>query len=112
MKRAIQALWRRHPLVSVGFGLAVIISLVFAIRGLMFAGMLWMRAEQPVEGWMTPRFIALAYGIGVREVEAALGLTDADARGVSLDRLAGQTGQPVAEVMAPINALIRSKAAE
>lgn len=112
MNRIVHRLWQRHPLLTAGFGLAVLASVIFAFRGLMFAGMLWLRAEQPVEGWMTPRFIALAYGIAVEEVEATLGLTDDDARGRSLDRLAGESGRPVAELMEPLNALIRSQAPE
>lgn len=112
MKRVLYRLWQRHPLLTTGFGLAVMASVVFAFRGLMFAGMLWLRAEQPVEGWMTPRFIALAYGIAIEEVEATLGLSDDDARGRSLDRLAIDEGRPVAELMEPLNILIRSKAPE
>ena len=112
MKRTIRALWQRHPMLTAGFGLAVLAALVFAFRGLMFAGMLWMRAEQPVEGWMTPHFIALAYGLEIEAVEAALGLTEDDRRGQSLDRLAAGQGRPVSALMAPLDALIRSQAAE
>lgn len=102
----IRKLWQRHPLLTTAFGLAVLASLVFALRGLMFAGMLWLRAEQPVEGWMTPRFIALVYGLEVEAVEATLGLTDDDARGLSLERLAQMQGRPVADLMEAVNATI------
>ena len=112
MKRAIIGLWRRHPMLTAGFGLAVLAALVFAFRGLMFAAMLWMRAEQPVEGWMTPHFIALAYGIEIEAVEAVLGLTEDDRRGQSLDRLAAGQGKHVSALVEPRNALIRSQALE
>lgn len=112
MTRMLRRLWQRHPLIAAGFGMAVLASLVFALRGAMFAAMLWMRAEQPVEGWMTPRFIALAYGLPVYQVEQTLGLTDTDARGHSLDRLAREQGRPVADLMEPLNTAIRAKAAE
>lgn len=112
MNRVFHRLWHRHPLLTAGFGLAVLASVVFAFRGLMFAGMLWMRAEQPVEGWMTPRFIALAYGIAVEEVEATLGLTEDEARGLSLDRLSWQTGRPLEDLIGPLDTLIRSQAPE
>lgn len=102
----IRRLWQRHPVLSAAFGLAVLASVGFALRGLMFAGMLWLRAEQPVEGWMTPRFIALVYGLEVERVETGLGLRDSDARGLSLERLARLQGRPVAELMETVNAII------
>ncbi len=112
MRRTFRRLWQRHPMLTAGFGLAVLTALIFALRGLMFAGMLWMRAEQPLEGWMTPRFIALAYGLDIESVEAALGLTDDDRRGQSLDRLAAGHGRPVSALIEPLDALIRGQAME
>lgn len=112
MTRILRRLWQRHPLLAAAFVMAVLAALVFALRGLVFAGMLWMRAEQPVEGWMTPRFIALAYGLPVERVEQTLGLTDDDARGKSLDKLARQQGRPLADLIAPLNAAIRAKAGQ
>ena len=112
MTAILRRLWQRHPLLTAGFGLAVLASLVFAVRGLVFAGMLWMRAEQPVEGWMTPRFIALAYGLDIEAVEEVLGLAGDDRRGQSLDRLAAGQAKPVSALMEPVNALIRAQAPE
>lgn len=59
----ILRLWRTNPILSLAFVLAVAACLFFTGRAALFATNLYFRSEKPVAGWMTPRYIALAYGL-------------------------------------------------
>jgi hypothetical protein len=54
----IRRIWQRNPLLSAAFLLAVASCLFFTWRAVDMALILTNRAEKPVAGWMTPRYIA------------------------------------------------------
>ncbi len=69
---------RHHPLMSIGFALALCAVLFFA-AGFMRQAIYWSdpaHHEQPVEGWMTPRYIANSWGVDGHELAKHLGLTE------------------------------------
>jgi hypothetical protein len=57
--------WRRHPVLTTGFVLAVVAMLAFAVRfGVQVV--YWSTAahqNQQLEGWMTPRYIARSWQV-------------------------------------------------
>jgi hypothetical protein len=66
------ALWRRHPILTLAFGVAVALSVFFATR-LVGRMIYWSdptHQNQSIEGWMTPFYIARSWGVD----PAALGL--------------------------------------
>ena len=70
---AIRTLWRRHRFLFMAFVAAVAVTVFFAGR-LLFFTVYWAdpaHRGQPLEGWMTPRYVAHSYNLPhdvVREV--------------------------------------------
>lgn len=102
----IGRLWRRHPVLTLVFALAVVAAAFFGARALSFGVTLAWRAEQPVAGWMTPRYITRTYGLPRDEVGRILGVGDQTAARMPLDALARAQGRPLAEVLAALEAAV------
>ena len=81
--------WRRHPILTLAFALAVVATLVFGFRAAKFALALHWRSEQPVASWMTPRYIARTYGLDQ-----------------PLFAIAGEQGVPTADLIAAVQAAV------
>jgi hypothetical protein len=61
---------------KIGFGLAVVLTLFFLLRLVVFA-VFWLdphKERHPIEPWMTPRYISKTYDIPRDDLAAALGL--------------------------------------
>jgi len=59
MIQRLKSAWARHPIMTTGFLLAVVLTVVFAVRNVLFL-VYWTdpkHRDQPIEGWMTPRYI-------------------------------------------------------
>ena len=105
MKRFITRHRRRFWL-RAGFALAILATAIFGLRAAWFAWELSARAERPVAGWMTPRYISAVYDVDPAAIADILGLPpDADPR-ESIARLAAASGRSAAEVLEDIAALI------
>ncbi len=103
MKR-LAAAWRRHPLLTTGFVLATLFTIMFAIRSVMFM-IYWSdpaHRDQALEGWMTPRYIARSWHLPDDVVLKALGLEAMPRRRMTLDRIARQTHVPLSDLEARI----------
>ncbi len=88
------------------FALAILATAVFAVRAAWYAWELAERAEKPVSGWMTPRYILAVYDVDPKALAAILHLPpDADPR-ESVARLAAASGRSTEAVLADITALI------
>lgn len=108
----IGRLWRRHPLLTLAFALALVAVGFFGVRALTFAVTLAWRAEQPVAAWMTPRYIERTYDLRREELGAILRLDEAGEAGLSVDALARAAGRPLAEVLAELEAAIAAHEAQ
>lgn len=108
MKR-LAAAWRRHPLLTTLFGLAVALTLFFAVRAIAFL-IYWSdpaQRDQRIEGWMTPRYVALSWQAPPEVIRDALALgQDGVGARITLNRLARERGVPVASLITDLRAAI------
>lgn len=109
MRRAIARAWAEHRLLFVAFVLAVAVTLLFALR-LAVMAVVWSdpaRRDQPVAGWMTPGYVARSWRVPLDDILAALALQRGPgARPTTLAEIAEQSGRPLAEVIAAVEAVI------
>lgn len=108
----IGRLWRRHPVLTLVFALALVAAGFFGGRALTFAVTLGWRAEQPVAGWMTPRYILRTYGLPREDVAAILGVDEASEARMPVDALARAAGRPLDEVLGALEAAITAHEAQ
>lgn len=103
----IRRIWQRNPILTLAFLLALGASLFFATRAVNMAIVLANRAEKPVAGWMTPRYIVRSYGLDRDDLGRILATVDdrEDLR-QPLYALARDEGVPVADLIAAIQALV------
>ena len=102
MKRLINA-WRRRPVITSGFILAVIFTALFAFRSVAFM-IYWSdpnHRDLKIEGWMTPRYVAQSWNLPPKVMFQALNADEMPGRrqrlrdiaklqGVTLDELANR----------------------
>lgn len=102
-------LLRRHPVLALAFVVALGLTMAFATRFVMQV-IYWSNPahhQQPVEGWMTPGYIGRSWSLSAREIEAVAGLPPRVAgQPQTLDQIAEATGQPVAELIARVEAAL------
>lgn len=108
----IGRLWRGHPVLTLAFALALVALGFFGARALTFAVTLAWRAEQPVAGWMTPRYIQRTYDLPREDVAAILGVDQASEARMPVDALARASGRPLAEVLGALEAAIAAHGAQ
>ncbi|MGB5557208.1 MAG: hypothetical protein WBN04_04250 [Paracoccaceae bacterium] len=103
------AAWRRHPVLSAGFALALAVTLFFAVRATVFA-VYWAdpaHRNQALEGWMTPRYVALSWHTPPEVIGTALKLQrDGAGRRITLHQIARDRGVPVEVLLQDLRAAI------
>ena len=102
----IRRIWQRNPFLSLAFLAAVAGCLFFTFRAVDMALILSNRAEKPVAGWMTPRYIANSYGIDRDDLATILAIADRDDARHPLYALAQEQGIPASEMIRAVQALI------
>ncbi|OWY15271.1 hypothetical protein DEM26_06630 [Thioclava sp. NG1] len=101
----LRYLWGHHKIASLGFILAVALSLFFGARFVSRA-IYWSdpaHLHQSPEAWMTPGYIARSWHLKIEEVDAILGIEDGhalvgDGR-PTLERIAKAKGEPLQDLM-------------
>lgn len=76
MLKGLKHLWRSHKLLLIAFMLAASLTIAFGVRMLLFS-IYWSdpnHQNQPLEGWMTPRYVAFSYGLDRQDVRRILEL--------------------------------------
>ncbi len=99
MRRLIDA-FKTHPVLTPAFLLAAALTLMFTIRTIVFA-LYWAdpaHRDQPIEPWMTPRYVAHSWDLPPERVAAALGVEPGSARRVSLAEIAASSGLSLEEI--------------
>jgi len=97
-------LWRHNRLLLVAFSMALVLTLFFATKLLVFATH-WMvlRSDPgPIAGWMTPRFLVHAYHLPPAVLEATLGFTFQRQDPQTLKQIAAAKGVPLTDLIAEI----------
>lgn len=105
----IAHLWSRHRWLFLGFALALAATVFFAARTVMFA-LYWTdpaHRDEAIEGWMTPRYVAMSWQIPPEIVADAVGLDrDGSARRTTLADIAAARGVPVEALAAEIEVAV------
>lgn len=105
----IRRFWKRSPALTLAFLLAIAACLFFTGRTALYSANLYWRSERPVAGWMTPRYIALAYGVDRDTLATLLSTDDRDDLRQPLYAIARDNGVPVTAVIGSVQALIDAK---
>lgn len=102
----IKRLWHTHRAALLAFVVALGALGYFAINTISTA-IYWMdpaHQEQPLAGWMTPRYVAQSYGLPREYLVQALFIPpNAPPRRVSLDTIAEENNLSLAELQARID---------
>lgn len=105
----IRRIWSSNPILSLAFVLALAACLFFTGRAALFATNLYFRAEKPVAGWMTPRYIALAYGVEDADLAALLASRSPEDQRKPLYRIAQRDDLALVALIAEVQALVDAK---
>lgn len=104
-------MWQHAPGLTVALAAALVLSLVFAFR-LTFDAMHWNDTPEndPLAGWMTPRYVAHSWDLPPETVAEALAL-DRDGSGgrVTLNDIAEARGVPVDTLIDALEAAIAAR---
>lgn len=99
-------LWYKHRVVTVAFVAALVVTVFFAGRLVLFS-VYWAdpaHRHQPIEGWMTPRYVAHSYDLPPEVVRDALELGPGQRRRQTLEQIAEERGITLKEVQRRIDA--------
>ncbi len=113
MRAFVALLWARYPVVTLAFLTAVVATLFFAVRLVLFpppfrdGGF----APGPIKGWMTPRMIVHSYPIAPERLAEVLGLDIRSGKPRTLEQIAFDQGLTVDEIVARIELALPPKPA-
>lgn len=104
----LKRLWRSNRWLTLSFLLTLTLALIFIIRAGVFFVYWQNHADEPVEGWMTIRYVAHSYRVEPKIIHDALGLprTGPDRR--PLIKIAREQGQPLDALTSAILAAIEA----
>lgn len=91
----LKRLWRTNRWLALSFLLTLTLALFFIIRAGVFFVYWQNHADEPVEGWMTVRYIARSYRVDPKIVHDAIGLPKTGPDRRPLIKIARETGQPL-----------------
>lgn len=105
LRARLSRIRRRHPFLLAAFLLACALTLVLALRLAFIAPHLPSDLRnQPIEGWMTPRFIVHAYDLPRETVAELLQLPPGTDPRKSLQDIAREQGRSLPDLLAILNA--------
>ncbi len=107
-------LWKARPWLTSAFLLACAVTLFFGGRFVAYSVYWATHREVPVAPWMTVGYVARSWGLDPRELDAAAGLPLPEVKGrpQPLSEIAADRGVPVAELIAEVEAAVRTLRAE
>ena len=114
MTNRLKYLWQNHKLLLSGFTIAAVLTAFFAVR-MVVSSIYWGNPDhqnQPLEGWMTPRYVAMSYGLERQEVEQVLGMDPTSVARVHLNDLLKAQGMTLKELQARIDAIVAARPRE
>ncbi|WP_377506213.1 hypothetical protein [Octadecabacter sp. R77987] len=107
----IKRLWRTQKIALIAFVIALGALGFFGFKTVS-AWLYWndpAHQDQPLAGWMSPRYVAMSYQLPPEVIGPALFLEqDAAPRRISLDRIAAENGLTLAELQARIDAAAKA----
>ncbi|MCU4653804.1 hypothetical protein N8I71_13245 [Roseibacterium sp. SDUM158016] len=109
---ALVFLWERHRPAMIALALAVIVAGFFAVRLALFT-IYWSdpaHREQPLEGWMTPGYVAHSYGLDRDAFRDALRIPPGTR--ATFEELAAARGVPLEDMLAGVETAIAAVRSE
>lgn len=88
-------LWRTNRWLTISFVLTLTLALVFIIRASVFFVYWQHHEDEPVEGWMTIRYVAKSYRVSPKLLHDAIGLPETGPDHRPLIRIARERNQPL-----------------
>ena len=88
-------LWRTNRWLTISFLLTLTLALVFIIRAGVFFVYWQTHADEPIQGWMTIRYIAKSYRVDPKLVHDAIGLPETGPDRRPLIKIARGQGEPL-----------------
>ena len=104
----LKRLWRHNRWLTIAFALTLTLALVFIIRAGVFFVYWQQHRDEPIEGWMTVRYIARSYRVDPKIVHDAIGLPETGPDRRPLVRIAREDGKPLDEMTTGILQAIRA----
>lgn len=114
MLNGVKRLWHSHRLLLLAFGLAAILTAFFAVRMVVF-GIYWAdpkHQNQPLEGWMTLRYVAHSYNLQREDVLVILDIVPPPDGRQSLRKLSREQGLTLPELQSRLDGFIASRRAK
>ena len=104
--------WRRHRVLLVGFALALLVTLFFAVRLVVHAVYWSQHRDAELAGWMTIGYVAQSYHIERDDLARAVGLEPGSGRRLTIAEIARRTDQSVDEVETVLLSAIQAERAK
>jgi hypothetical protein len=104
----LKKLWRHNRWLTLSFLLTLTLALVFIIRAGVFFVYWQQHRDEPIEGWMTVRYVAHSYRVDPRIVHDAIGLPKTGPDRRPLIRIAREDGEPLDEITGRIISAIKA----
>jgi hypothetical protein len=101
-------LWAHHRGLLLAFSAAVLVALFFTVRAAVFF-VYWSdpaHRDQPIEAWMTPRYVANSYHVPIEMVIETLAIDPEAERRPTLEQLAERRGVSPDRLIADLSAAI------
>ncbi len=111
MTSGLKNLWQNHKLSLLAFVLAAAVTLIFAVRLVVMTVYFSNPAHQnqPLEGWMTPRYVAHSYDLTAKELEQVLGIDPTGVPRIHLKDLLEDQGITLQELQARLDAVTTAR---
>ena len=104
----LKKLWRHNRWLTLSFLITLTLALVFIIRAGVFFVYWQNHADEPIEGWMTVRYIARSYRVDPIIVHDAVGLPQTGPDRRPLVKIAREDGKPLDQITERILAAIKA----
>lgn len=105
IRARIKDLWQHNRLALIAFVVVVCLAGIFGVRSVSHY-IYWAdpaHQNQPLAGWMTPRYVGQSYNLPPEIVQQALGIMDdGPPRRRTLDRIAAEQGITLDEMQARV----------
>ncbi|MBU4530422.1 MAG: hypothetical protein KUA43_01045 [Hoeflea sp.] len=98
----LRKLWRTNRWLTISFLLTLTLALVFTIRAGVFFVYWQNHADEPIEGWMTIRYVAKSYRVEPKIVHDAIDLPKTGPDHRPLVKIARERNQPLDALTAQI----------
>jgi hypothetical protein len=108
VRSRLRQAWAHHRFLLMSFVLAIAVLLFFTVRAAVFF-VYWAdpaHRNQPLEGWMTPRYIAHSYDLQVEDVASLLQLEASPDFRPTLQKIAKARGVPLDDLISELNAAL------